>query len=106
MEDFLERSRNGAGVGVGGHDVRHVFPPSTADLGVGDGLPAGLVLDLRVGEELAGLGVQVDGVVVDAVGAEHVGEFLPDGLVAPGILGLLAGMHGHDEGFADHGVAS
>src|SRR5690606_25051381 len=83
-------------------EVGHMFPPAFANLGLGDGLPARFVLDLGVGEELTRFGVEVDGVVVHAVGAENLGEFFPDRLVAAGVFRLLSGVDGHDEGFADH----
>ena len=67
VEDFFEFLRFGAVVGVGGHDVFHVGPPAFADGGVGDVVPSGFVFDFDVGEELAGFGVEEDGVVVDAV---------------------------------------
>ena len=54
-------------VGVGRHDVAHMAPPLLAFGGLSNGLPPRLVLDFRKGKELAGLGMQEDGVVVDPV---------------------------------------
>ena len=89
-------------VGIARHDVAHEFPPALADLGAGDGGPAGLVLDLDVAKQLEGFRVEEDLVVVAAVRAQHGGEFVPDGLVTGGVFLLAARMDRHDEGFADH----
>src|SRR5579863_545776 len=84
------------------HDRGHVLPPSPAHLGAGDGLPARLILDLHVGEQLARLRQQEDRVVRDAVRFEHRLELGPDRAMAPLVLGLEAGSDRHHEGLADH----
>ena len=67
MENFAQIHGLGRVVGVGGHYVAHMLPPLLAFGGLGNGLPPRLVLDFRIGEELAGLGMEEDGVVVDPV---------------------------------------
>jgi len=88
-------------VRIGGHDVPHVLPPFLAFGGLGNGLPAGLVLDLRVGEELAGLGMEKNGGVVDPVFFQDDLQFRPNGAVPLFALFFLTGVHRHHEGFAD-----
>src|SRR5207247_5521483 len=62
VEHLAQLARDGTVVGVRRHQLPHVAPPSPADLRAGDGLPALLALDLRVGEQLAGLGIEVYGI--------------------------------------------
>jgi len=102
VKDLRKRQGDGAMIRVARHDRAHVAPPAAANLGLGDGRPAFLVLDLHVGKELPRLGMQEDGIFVDAVSGQHVGQFAPDRLMPPDIFGFLPGVHAHDEGFADH----
>ena len=67
MEHFPEGDGLWGVVGVGGHDITHMAPPLLAFGGLGNGLPPRLVLNLRISEQLAGLGMEEDGVVVDPV---------------------------------------
>lgn len=102
VEDFPEIGGDGATVRIGGHEVAHVGPPLLADGGLGDGGPARFILNFRVGEELARLGMEKDAVVADAVLFQHRFQTRPNGAVPPLVLELLAGVDGHDEGLANH----
>ena len=66
-ENFPEGGGFRGVVRVGGHDVAHVPSPFLAFGRLGDGLPTGLILNLRIGKELAGLSMEENGVVVDLV---------------------------------------
>ena len=104
MKHFAELGGDRAIVGMGGHDFAHVGPPALADFGAGDGFPLCGVGEFDVGKELAGFGMEEDRVGADAVFDQGAFKFGPDGAVAAFVFGLGAGIHGHDEGFADgHG---
>jgi hypothetical protein len=102
MENLPKRDGFRAVVGIRGHDVAHVLPPFLADGCLGDGVPARFILNLGVGEKLPGFGMKKDGVIVDTVLFEDSFQFRPDGPVTFLVFGFLAGIHGHDERFADH----
>ena len=104
VEHLAEPARDRAVVGIGGHYVAHVRPPAPAHLSRGDRVPSLLVIDLGIPEQIARLFIEVDGVRVHAMGDEHVFELLPDRPVPALVLGVLAGVHRHAEGFADHAV--
>src|SRR5687767_14466788 len=88
---------------VGGwHHVPHVMPPATADIGRGHGFPALDAVELHVGEQIVGVLVHEDRVGLHAVRPQRVREFLPDRLMATGVLVPLAGIDGHPEGPPDH----
>ena len=80
----------------------HRGPPSLADLGFGDGLPALFVFDLDIGEELIGGGMRKDGVVVSAMAFQDLFQFGPDGPMAMLIFVLATGMNCHNECFSQH----
>ena len=101
---LAEFGGDGAVVGMGGHEFVHVGPPALADFGAGDGFPLRGAGEFDVGEELAGFGMKKDRVGADPVLDQGAFEFGPDGTVETFVFGLGAGIHGHDEGFADgHG---
>ena len=102
MEDFAERGGFRRVGGVGGHDIAHMLPPLLAYGGLGDGLPLRFVLDLDIGEELAGLGMKEDGVVMCSVLLEDRFQLWPYWAMAMLILLFLSGVHRHHECFADH----
>lgn len=77
-------------------------PPALADFGPGDGFPLRDAGEFDVGEELAGFGVEEDGIGADAVVEEGFFEVGPDGAVAAFVFGFGTGVDGHDKGFADH----
>ena len=52
MEYLAQLGHPRAVVGIGGHDLAHVRPPPTAGRGFGDGVPALLVFQLDVPEQL------------------------------------------------------
>ena len=70
VEDFRERKGNGGVIGVGLHDVLHVGPPLLHDGRVGKIRGRVIVGEFLHGEEVAGAGVEEDGIVGDAGGAE------------------------------------
>jgi LytS/YehU family sensor histidine kinase len=47
--------------------------------------------------------MQENRVIMRAVGLQHGGQFEPDGPVAAFVFGLVAGVHTHYKGFANHG---
>src|SRR5207245_11191518 len=67
------------------------------------GLPAGVVRDLRVGEEIGRGGVEEDRVAAHAMAHERVLQLAPDRIVPALVFGLLAGVDGHAKGLAEHG---
>ncbi len=97
VENFVECVRHRAGVGIGGHEIRHVFPPATADLCVGDGGPALFALNIGVGEKLVRLGMQKDGVVFHVLGAKGSRALLSDGLMTSRVPVLESAVCGYDE---------
>ena len=103
VKNFGQIPSDRAVVGVSVHDVVHVTPPLPAGFGLGDGGPSFRTLDFRVGEEQVCLRVEEDRVIEDSVGSEDFLQLGPDGIVAPGVFGVLIGVYPHDEGFANHG---
>jgi hypothetical protein len=79
-----------------------VHPPTLANVGAGDCLPLGRALELDVGEELTGFGVEEDRVGPDAVIEEGLFEFRPDGLMPSRVFVLRAGIDGHHKCFTNH----
>ena len=76
-------------VGIRWHHVSHVRPPTLANGSAGDLFPALLVLDFRVGKELAGLREEENRVIVHALGFEHAFKLGPDRPMAGLLLGFL-----------------
>jgi len=89
-------------VRVGGHDVAHMAPPLLAFRGLGDGLPLGFVLDLCIGEQLMGLRMEKDGVVMCPVLLEDGFQIRPDRIVAFFVLLFFSSVNGHYESLSDH----
>src|SRR5712691_7302827 len=106
VEDLAQVARDRAAVGVRGHQVLHRPPPALAHLGGRDGLPSLLALDLGVGEQVARLRVEVDGVAADAVREEHVFQLAPDRGMPPRVLLAAPGMDRHPERLPDHRLPS
>ena len=102
MEEGLELDGDGAVVGVGGHERCHRGPPALAGVGLSDRVPAGLVFDFDVGEELAGFAVEEDGVVVGTVAFEFGFEVGPDGVVTSLVFVVFVRIDRHDKGFTYH----
>ena len=101
MEDFAERGGFRRVGGVGGHDIAHMLPPLLAYGGLGDGLPLRFVLDLDIGEELAGLGMKEDGVVMCSVLLEDRFQLWPDWTMAILVLLFFSCVNRHYKRFAD-----
>ena len=70
--------------------------------GLGNGLPPRLVFDFRIGEELAGLRMEEDRVVVNSVFFQNGLQIRPDRTVAVFVLFLLDGVHRHNKRFTGH----
>jgi hypothetical protein len=102
MEDFAKWNRRGAIVGIGWHQITHVVPPTLADIGSCNRLPAFLAFDFSAGEQFAGFRVEENGVTLYAVSDECFLQIFPDRVVATLVLGVGTGMDRHLEGFADH----
>ena len=78
VEHFGEFDGDGTIVRINRHEVAHVSPPFLANFGFGDCLPLGFVFKLDVGEELASLGVEEDGVGFYSVVEERFFQVRPD----------------------------
>lgn len=102
MKHFAHFNGEWAVVGVGFHDVGHMRPPASADLGLRDGGPARFVLDFDLSEETAALFIQKNRVVVRAMLFENGFQRGPDGGMATLIFVFVAWFEGHNEGFANH----
>jgi hypothetical protein len=82
VEYFPDLQGNGAAVGVGGHEISHIFPPPLTHLGFGNVCPPLLIFDLDIGKQLSGSQDEENGVVVNAMGFKRILEFPPDRVVA------------------------
>lgn len=100
VEALQERLAGRRAVWICNHELGHVGPPALADIGLGDCIPAILVLDFRIAKEIVGFGIQVDRVVRDAVLAQGGLEFWPNRIVAAGVFLSRAWLDFQEKSFA------
>src|SRR5690606_20008741 len=69
-------------------------------------------LEFHMGEQIARMGIEKDGIAAHPVSAQNFFQLRPDRVVPPFILGVLLPVHPHAKCFPDHagpqlsGVAS
>ena len=102
VKQFRQFGAHGTVVRVRRHQLAHVPPPSSADLGRCHRRPALLALELDIREQIARRRIEKNGVREDTVIEKRPLELRPDRLVARRVLALVAGMHRHAEGATDH----
>ena len=105
MEALHQRRTAWRLVRIRDHDLGHVGPPTLADIGLGDRIPALLALDFRIAEKIVGFGIQVDRVVGDAVLAQGGLEFRPNWIVTAGVFLRRSGLDFQEKSFADFHVS-
>jgi len=102
MEDLSKRTLNRAVVGVGGHKVFHIGPPLSADIRLSNGIPAGLIFQFDIAEQLTTLLVQKNGVGFYAVCQKGLFKLRPDRIMPFFIFSFITGVNLHDKGLANH----
>jgi hypothetical protein len=78
MKHFTHCLWDGTAVWITWHDVCHVLPLFLADLNSSDGIPACLVFDFNITNQLIVLSVKKDAIVVSAMRFECGFQFWPN----------------------------
>ena len=106
MKHFAQRRRDRTRIWIRRHHVTHVRPPSPTLRRLRDSRPTGLILDFDIGKKLMRFRQQKDRVVVYSMRFEHGFKLRPDRPMPTLILGLRAGINGHNKCLTDHGVTA